>query len=156
MDARPALGASLLVALLLAAALRPDRAPPPPAPGCTERELVEVRELAGPPRLACRGTVAVGEAVEAVERRDGRLVEAAPSARVRFLLGRPLDVNRATEADLVALPGIGPSLARRIADDRAGAGPFRSLADLDRVRGIGPSRVRELEGWTVAQDGAPR
>jgi competence ComEA-like helix-hairpin-helix protein len=58
-----------------------------------------------------------------------------------------LNINTATAAELELLPGIGPALAGRIIEDRTAAGPFRSVEDLDRVKGIGPKtmdRLREL------------
>jgi competence protein ComEA len=61
--------------------------------------------------------------------------------------GAPVDVDRADSAALVALPGIGPALARRIVADRAGRGPFGSVDGLSRVAGIGPrleARLRPL------------
>ena len=54
-----------------------------------------------------------------------------------------LDPNRASLADLQTLPGIGPALARRIADARSDA-PFRSSEDLLRVKGIGPAKLEKL------------
>jgi competence protein ComEA len=44
--------------------------------------------------------------------------------------GAPLDLNRATEAQLDALPGIGTTYAKRIVDSRAVDGPFKSAQDL--------------------------
>jgi competence protein ComEA len=55
-----------------------------------------------------------------------------------------LNVNRATAVELEALPGIGPSLARRIVADREAQGPFASIAALDRVPGIGPALLARL------------
>jgi competence protein ComEA len=66
-----------------------------------------------------------------------------PTARA-LREGRPLDLNRASETDLMLLPGIGPSLARRIVESRAEAGPFPSVEAVDRVRGIGPRMVERL------------
>ncbi len=51
-----------------------------------------------------------------------------------------VDVNRASVDELASLPGIGPALANRIIAGR----PFRSVDELDRVRGIGPRRLAEL------------
>jgi len=62
----------------------------------------------------------------------------------------PLDVNTASEADLVGLPGIGPVTAAAIVADRAERGPFAEVSDLDRVRGIGPVTIAAIEGAVVA------
>ena len=58
--------------------------------------------------------------------------------------GFPIDVNRASEADLTALRGIGPTLARRIVAYREANGPFRSVEELAQVKGIGAAK---LEGF---------
>ncbi len=55
-----------------------------------------------------------------------------------------LDVNQAGIEELQRLPGIGPTLASRIVADRAAQGPFRSVGDLLRVRGIGPKTLEKL------------
>jgi competence protein ComEA len=59
--------------------------------------------------------------------------------------GGPLDLNRATAADLDALPGIGPVLAQRIVDWRTEHGRFASIEQLREVTGIGESKYAELE-----------
>ena len=56
----------------------------------------------------------------------------------------PLDLNTATAAELVRLPGIGPSRARDIVAYRERHGSFSRVADLDRIRGIGPAAVAKL------------
>jgi competence protein ComEA len=56
----------------------------------------------------------------------------------------PIDPNRADEAELRALPGIGPALAKRIVEFRRAEGPFGAVEDLRRVRGIGPRTVARL------------
>lgn len=45
----------------------------------------------------------------------------------------PIDVNKASEAELQRLPGIGPTLAARIVAAR----PYSSVDDLRRAKGIG-------------------
>lgn len=67
----------------------------------------------------------------------GRMRESA-----KYLLGCPMDLNRAGMRDLMMLPGIGPSLARRIVRERERGGPFASPADLTRVKGI-PKKTLE-------------
>ena len=58
-----------------------------------------------------------------------------------------LDLNRATEQDFDALPGIGPRLAERIMAYRQSVRAFRSLDELRDVKGIGKKkfdRIRPL------------
>lgn len=57
---------------------------------------------------------------------------------------RRIDVNRATAAELEALPGVGPAIARRIVDHRQREGRFAGPEDLLAVPGIGPARLEEL------------
>ena len=78
-------------------------------------------------------------------RRSGEAT-AAPSGA----LAAALNVNSATAVELEGLPGIGPSLARRIVADRDARGPFATVAALDRVPGIGPALVARLEGLVTA------
>lgn len=63
-----------------------------------------------------------------------------------------LDINRATEAELCVLPGIGPALAQRIIADREANGPFSSVDDLDRVRGIGLKTIEWFRRYAVVRE----
>ena len=58
--------------------------------------------------------------------------------------GGLIDLNTATVAELDALPGIGPSTAQKIVDDRTANGPFGTVDDLVRVSGIGTAKVGSL------------
>jgi competence protein ComEA len=56
-------------------------------------------------------------------------------------------LNRATDQDFDALPGIGPRLAERIMEYRQSVGAFHSLDELRAVKGIGKKkfdRIRPL------------
>ncbi len=57
-----------------------------------------------------------------------------------------VNVNTATEAELVSLPGIGPVLAKRIGQHRQRHGRFLTLADLSRVKGVTPKVLGKLRG----------
>ncbi len=58
--------------------------------------------------------------------------------------GERINPNQANEIELDRLPGVGPSLARRIVEDRNRRGPFQSVLDLGRVRGLGPKSLKKL------------
>lgn len=55
-----------------------------------------------------------------------------------------LDLNRATEQDFDALPGIGPKLAERIMAHRQSVGAFHSLDELRAVKGIGKKKFERI------------
>lgn len=54
-------------------------------------------------------------------------------------------VNSATEAELDALPGVGPAMAKKIVDYRKQHGAFSKLADLTNVSGIGEKKLKKWE-----------
>ncbi len=69
-----------------------------------------------------------------------------------------LDLNRATEADLDALPGIGPSKAKAILAHRDKIGGFRRVEQLLDVKGIGPkfSNICQVSSMSQQQNKNPR
>lgn len=56
----------------------------------------------------------------------------------------PLDINRADEAALDELPGVGPATAAAIVAHRDEHGPFTSVTSLQEVPGIGPAKLERL------------
>jgi competence protein ComEA len=56
------------------------------------------------------------------------------------LISGRVNLNSASLEQLEALPKVGPALASRIVAGR----PYRSLADLDRVKGVGPAALKAL------------
>jgi competence ComEA-like helix-hairpin-helix protein len=79
---------------------------------------------------------------------DSTPAVAAPPRRAppEAPVGR-IDLNRASVAELIRLPGIGPSLAGRIVADRDQHGAFPSPEALLRVRGIGPKTLDRIRGF---------
>jgi competence ComEA-like helix-hairpin-helix protein len=61
--------------------------------------------------------------------------------------GGRLNINTATLAELEALPGIGPVIARRIVEGR----PYRAIDELERVKGIGKKRLEEIRPMVEAK-----
>ncbi len=75
----------------------------------------------------------------------GRLVELerAKPQTARF----QVDLNQADWPELVQLPGVGETLARRIVESRRRDGPFVDHEDLKRVRGIGPKTLDRIRPY---------
>ncbi len=56
-----------------------------------------------------------------------------------------LDINTASAQELEALPSIGPVTAQAIVDYRTASGPFRSVEDIVKVKGIGPATLEKIK-----------
>lgn len=59
------------------------------------------------------------------------------SAFNKITLGIPISLNRETEHGLTAIPGIGPSLAKKIVNARTEGGGFQDLNEIKSVSGVG-------------------
>ncbi|MFI0473005.1 ComEA family DNA-binding protein [Halomonas sp. HMF6819] len=57
----------------------------------------------------------------------------------------PINVNTADEELLAELPGVGPSRAAAIIEERSANGDFENADDLTRVSGIGPATVEGMQ-----------
>ena len=67
------------------------------------------------------------------------------NASLDYLKVHPVDLNKATQAELEVLPGVGPKMAERILAYRAENGGFKSVDELDKVKGIGEKRMATLK-----------
>ena len=61
----------------------------------------------------------------------------------------PVNVNQAGPDELDALPGVGPATAQAIISEREANGPFASVDDLLRVRGIGDAKLAAMRELVV-------
>ena len=59
--------------------------------------------------------------------------------------GKVVNINTAGQAELEQLPGIGPSLAKKILDFRQKNGQFKTPNDLMAVPGIGEKKFEQLK-----------
>jgi comEA protein len=62
-----------------------------------------------------------------------------------------VNINRATAAELTALPGIGTVMAQRILAYRERHGKFRRFEDLNKVHGLGEHKLAVLKEWVVVE-----
>lgn len=64
----------------------------------------------------------------------------------------PININTADAKTIdTALVGIGSKTAKAIGDYRAKHGPFKSVDDLSKVKGIGPQLIEKNRGNIIAQ-----
>lgn len=60
-----------------------------------------------------------------------------------------ININTASAEELSMLPGIGLTYATRIVEYRTKYGPFLSVEDLTKVKGIGESRFAAIEKFVT-------
>jgi competence protein ComEA len=98
--------------------------------------------------VVCLALAGIGLHVLLGGLRDARPTEVEKNA---FAVS-PLDLNSADRAHLRQLPDIGDKLAGQIEEYRRTHGPFRSVAELAKVPGIGPKRVAKLRSWVYVEE----
>ena len=81
--------------------------------------------------------------------RRSKFPSSDPDARLRATV-RLIDLNRALEAELCLIPGIGPTRAAAIIRYREEQGPYPNLRGLENVKGLGPGTTSRMAGWVLA------
>lgn len=67
-----------------------------------------------------------------------------------------VNLNTASQAELETLKGVGPAKAKAIIEDRTKNGPFKSVDDLERVKGFSKKSVHQLRNeLTINGSNAP-
>jgi comEA protein len=66
--------------------------------------------------------------------------------------GCAIDPNLASQADLETLPGIGPVLAKRIIAYRRIHGPYKTIAGLRKVSGIGAKKLEKIKPYLIIKE----
>ena len=110
-----------------------------------------------PPETASR-PVPTGRAIHVVRTAAGGVDVRFESmtAAARLTLGLRLDLNEASEEDLLLVPHMKPEFAREIAS-RRNQTPWKQLDELTAIPGIGPRTVQKWRDYLRAgEDSIPR
>ena len=58
-----------------------------------------------------------------------------------------ININTASETDLQKVPGIGPTIAKKIITYRKQNGKFNAIEDIQNVSGIGNSKFSKIKDY---------
>lgn len=76
--------------------------------------------------------------------RPAAVISKSMDAPERLVLNIPVELNRATAADLEVIPGIGPVMAQRIVQYRQKYGDFGRVEELLLIDGIGEKKLQQF------------
>ena len=69
-----------------------------------------------------------------------------------FAAGK-IDVNTATAVELTEINGVGSVLAQRIVEYRQVNGKFKSLDELEKVKGVGEKKLEKMKPLLTLSEG---
>ena len=75
----------------------------------------------------------------------GSRVASGKAVPKKITADNPLDINRASIAQLDTLPGIGPVTAQRIIDYRTKVGRINTVDELKKISGLGGAKFEEIK-----------
>ncbi|MCK4224093.1 MAG: helix-hairpin-helix domain-containing protein [candidate division Zixibacteria bacterium] len=64
---------------------------------------------------------------------------------------KKINLNQATSAELQLLPGVGPTLSRRIVEYREANGKFHQIEELKQIPGIGLKKFEQLKEYITVE-----
>lgn len=62
-----------------------------------------------------------------------------------------IDLNQATTDELQLIPGLGPTLSKRIVEYRENHGQFQKIEDIMQVQGIGLKTFQKLQNYITVE-----
>ncbi len=97
---------------------------------------------------------APAQASEKVEKKETSPEKQAPKPETKKVAKQPeapININTASEEELMKLPGVGPKLAKGIVEYRTKNGPFNAPEDLMKVKGIGQKKFEKMKDFVVVK-----
>ena len=73
------------------------------------------------------------------------------AALIAFPAYSAVNINAATQSELEAVKGVGPAKAKAIISYRESKGGFKSLDELDNVKGFGKASIEKLKADLVVK-----
>ncbi len=113
----------------------------------TPRTLPRVDAGPRPPAVPAPTTAGPGQRASPDATAEPEPAEPDAATRGGKRVSGRLNLNTATAAELMLLPGIGPAKAERVLTWRKRNGTFRRIADLRRVKGFGYRTLKRLEPY---------
>ena len=82
---------------------------------------------------------------------DGQQIDVPGIISTSHVNAGRVNINTATDSELDALPGIGPTTAQTIVDYRLQHGPFQIIQDIQNVPGIGPATYDRIKDYITVE-----
>lgn len=86
---------------------------------------------------------------------DQNIVVTEIPAADRLSLGMPIDINKATEEDLLQIKGIGQATSQRILDLRKKINRFHDIKQLMAIKGIKEKKLVEIKKYLYVAPAGP-
>ena len=114
-------------------------------PASVSRKTVESRPISNPGNLEKRSLASQPTTSPDSSSVSEKPTEAKSSSATTQTVSSKININTASAAELDKLPGIGPTYAQRIIEYRESKGGFKSISEIQNIKGIGPKTFEKLK-----------
>lgn len=128
-----------------ALANQPTNTSAPQTPALTSHKTIESRPITNPGNLEKRSLASQPTSSSGSSTVSENLTETKSSSASTQTVSSKININTASAAELDKLPGIGPTYAQRIIEYRESKGGFKSISEIQNVKGIGPKTFEKLK-----------